>query len=140
MLCVCVGDVMDVVFSVCIVRRGAVGECECFVMQMLYVCVLCASCGSSQCCVLHDLQFVNSGRGCNRRPYRRGSKRHGLQAVELSQRTQAAVQIVSNLPPPSNGDPIYRFWGHAGHEDPPNGWRCCSQKRVMSRPIQARQL
>ena len=43
MLCVCVGDVMDVVFSVCIVRRGAVGarvwECECFVMQMLYVCV-----------------------------------------------------------------------------------------------------
>ena len=29
------------------------GECECFVMQMLYVCVLCACCGSSQCCVLH---------------------------------------------------------------------------------------
>ena len=25
MLCVCVGDVMDVMFSVCIVRRGAVG-------------------------------------------------------------------------------------------------------------------
>ena len=47
------------------------GECECFVMQM-YVCVLCASCGSFQCCVLHDLQFVNAGRGCNRRPYRRG--------------------------------------------------------------------
>ena len=47
------------------------GECECFVMQMLYVCVLCASCGSSQCCVLHDLQFVNASRGCNRRPYRR---------------------------------------------------------------------
>ena len=47
------------------------GECECFVMQMLYVCGLCASCGSSQCCVLHDLQFVNAGRGCNRRPYRR---------------------------------------------------------------------
>ena len=48
------------------------GECECFVMQMLYVCGLCASCGSYQCSVLHDLQFVNSGRGCNRRPYRRG--------------------------------------------------------------------
>ena len=48
------------------------GECECFVMQMLYVCVLCASCGSSQCCVLHDLQFVNAGQGCNRRPYKRG--------------------------------------------------------------------
>ena len=25
MVCVCVGDVMDVVLSVCIVRRGAVG-------------------------------------------------------------------------------------------------------------------
>ena len=75
MWCVCVGDVMDVL-SVCIVRRGAVGvrvwECECFVMQILYVCVLCASCGSSQCCVLHDLQFVNAGRGYKRRPYGKG--------------------------------------------------------------------
>ena len=35
-------------------------KCGCFVMHMLYVCVLCASCGSSQCCVLHDLQFVNA--------------------------------------------------------------------------------
>ena len=52
------------------------GECECFVMQMLYVCVLCALCGSSQLCVLHDLQFVNAGRGCNRRPYRRGIYTH----------------------------------------------------------------
>ena len=72
MLYVCVGDVMDVVFSVCIVRRGAVGARVCFVMQMSYVCILCASCGSSQCCVQHDLQFVNAGRGCNMRPYRRG--------------------------------------------------------------------
>ena len=38
-----------------------------------------------------------------------GSKRHSLQAVELSQRTQAVVQIVSNLP--SNGGPIYRVLG-----------------------------
>ena len=48
------------------------GKCACFVMQMLYICVLCASCGSSQCCVLQDLQFVNAGRGCKRRPYGRG--------------------------------------------------------------------
>ena len=40
---------------------------ECFVMHMLYVCVLCA-----QCCILHDLQFVNAGRGCKRPPYGRG--------------------------------------------------------------------
>ena len=48
------------------------GKCECFVMNMLYVCVLCASCGSSQCFVLHDLQFVNADRGCQRRLYGRG--------------------------------------------------------------------
>ena len=34
-----------------------------------------------------------------------------LQAVELSQWTQAAVQIVSKLPAPSNGGPIYLFLG-----------------------------
>ena len=48
MVYVCVRDVMDVVFSVCIMRRGSVGarisSCRC--------CILCASCGSSQCCVL----------------------------------------------------------------------------------------
>ena len=68
MLYVCVRGVMDVVFSVCIVKRGSVGfvygKYECFVMQMLYVCVLCASCVSSQCCILHDLQFNDAGRGC----------------------------------------------------------------------------
>ena len=40
MLFVCVGDVMDVVFSVCIVRRGAVGarvsSCRC----CMFVCIL----------------------------------------------------------------------------------------------------
>ena len=60
MLYVCVRGVMDVVFSVCVV------------MQMLYVCVVCASCSSSQCCILHDLQFVNAGRGCKMRQYVRG--------------------------------------------------------------------
>ena len=47
-VCVCIVDVMDVVFCVCIVKRGAVsaGVWE-SVLQMLYVCVLCASCGSS---------------------------------------------------------------------------------------------
>ena len=32
-------------------------------MHLLYACALCASSGSSQCCILHDLQFVNAGRG-----------------------------------------------------------------------------
>ena len=34
------------------------------------------------------------------------SKRHSLQAVELSKQKQTVVQIVSNLPAPSNGGPI----------------------------------
>ena len=49
-----------------------------------------------------------------------GSKRHSLQAVELSQRTQTAVQIMSNLPAPSNGSPIYRFW--TCRPCGPDGW------------------
>ena len=56
---------MNVVFSVCIARRGAVGDvygkCECHAYVM-NVCVLCSSCGSSQCCFLHDLHFVIAGR------------------------------------------------------------------------------
>ena len=32
--------------------------------SMLYACVLCAPCGSPQCCDLHDLQFVNAVQAC----------------------------------------------------------------------------
>ena len=41
------------------------GMYEYFVMHMLYVCVLCASCGSSQYCILHDSIFmlVDDARG-----------------------------------------------------------------------------
>ena len=39
---------------------------------LVAISVLCASCGSSQCGVLHDLQFVNAGKGCKRQPYGRG--------------------------------------------------------------------
>ena len=55
-----------------------------------------------------------------------GSKQHIIQAVELSQRSQTAVQIVS-------------FLGLAGNADPLDGWLCSSQKRVMSRLMQVRQ-
>ena len=37
------------------------------------------------------------------------SKQHSLKAVELSQRIQTAVQIVSKSPAPRNGGPIYHF-------------------------------
>ena len=61
MLCVCVVDVMDVGFSVCIVRRGAVGARVCVSVSPSDVVCLYASCGSSQCRVLHDMHFVNAG-------------------------------------------------------------------------------
>ena len=63
MLYVCVRGVMDVVFSVCIVMCGAVCACvwEARVFRHADVVCLCASCGSSQCCILHGLQFVNAG-------------------------------------------------------------------------------
>ena len=40
-------------------------------MQMFYVCVMCASSGSPQFYVVHDLQFLNAGQGCMGRPYGR---------------------------------------------------------------------
>ena len=66
-VCLCKGCDGMLCFSVCIVdawrcRCSCMGSMSVFVMQM-YVCVLCASCGSYQCCILHDLQFVNAGQG-----------------------------------------------------------------------------
>ena len=54
MLCVCVGDVMDVVFSVCIVRRGAVGA-SC----MGIVSVSSCRCGMFVSCV-HPVAVLNA--------------------------------------------------------------------------------
>ena len=41
---------------------------------------------------------------------------------------------------PQQWGPDLPFFGHAGHADSLDSWRCCSQRRVMSRPIQVRQL
>ena len=77
-VCCVAGIVKDSVFSLGVVKyvvrlcRGCDGNCvfclkceawSCMCSCMLYVCVLCASYGSPQCCVLHDLQFVYVGRG-----------------------------------------------------------------------------
>ena len=51
------------------------------------------------------------------------SKRHSLQAVELSQRSQrshTAVQNASKVPAPSNGCPLYRYG--ASRPRGPAGW------------------
>ena len=49
--------------------------------------------------------------GVGRQQHHMVGLRTTLQAVELSQRSQTAVQIVSKLPGPSNGCTIYRFLG-----------------------------
>ena len=82
-------------------------------VYMTHVCfnVCCSDCvgvWGNVCCVAYVVEDV--------------FLRHSLQAVELSQRTQAAVQIVSNLPVPSNGARFTVFW-HAGHADPLDGWQ-----------------
>ena len=67
MLYACVRDVMDV-FSVCIVKRGAVGTCvwEVLVFRHADVICLCLVCIMWKLSMLHDLQFVNAGLGCKR--------------------------------------------------------------------------
>ena len=35
------------------------GKYECFVMQLLDVCVVCVSCGNPQCCILHALIYTD---------------------------------------------------------------------------------
>ena len=54
--------------------------CSCIGSMSVSSCRCCmfASCGSSQCCSLHDLQFVHAGRECKRRPYGRSILRSGL--------------------------------------------------------------
>ena len=61
----------------------------------------------------------------------------------MSHITKLVLRIVINRirgrTPPAMGA-RFTVFGHSGHADPLDGWRCCSQKRVMSRPIQVRQL
>ena len=73
MLYVCVRGVMDVVFSVYIVTCGALSARVWEVWVFCSSCrCLCLVCILWQFSILHDLQFVNVGRGCKRRPYIRG--------------------------------------------------------------------
>ena len=57
MLCVCVGDVLDVVYSVCIVRRGAVCArvCGVCVFRHADVVCLCLVCILWQFSMLHSV-------------------------------------------------------------------------------------
>ena len=66
------------------------GKYECFVMQMLYVCV---HPGSSLYCILYDLHFVKAGRGCDHmeEPYSRAG---------LITALQVAMSVSFSLPHP----------------------------------------
>ena len=67
MLCVCVGNVMDVVFSVCIVKRGAVGARVCVSVSSCRCC-MCVSCmhpvlNAAFCITCSLLMLVEDARG-----------------------------------------------------------------------------
>ena len=47
-------------------------RCSCMGSVSVSSCRCCMFVCRSQCCVLHDLQFVNAGRGCKSRPHGRG--------------------------------------------------------------------
>ena len=72
---------------------GSVSVSSCIIM--FYVCVHPAA--------VLNAALVNAGRGCKRPPCRVGYKQDSLQAVELSLRSQAAVQMVSKHPTPALG-------------------------------------
>ena len=134
---------MDVVFSVCLycdawnckcscMEGMSVSSCRCSTLVSCVHPVLCP-----QCCILHDLQFVNSGRGCKRRPCGRGifrvSKRHNLHEVGM---LQTSVQIVSTQPCPQRWGPD-SIYGQPGRRSL-HGWLFSSQKRGTSSQILAR--
>ena len=72
MLYVCARGVVDVVFFVCIVTRGAVGDhvWEVGVIHHADVVCLCVVCILCQFSMLYSALLA--GRGCQRRPYGRG--------------------------------------------------------------------
>ena len=65
----------------------------------------------------------------------RQEDRHTLAPNDTADSSCCANCVEPPLPPAMGAQ--FTIFGHA---DPLDGWRCCSQKRVMSRPIQVRQL
>ena len=122
MLCVCVGDVMDVVFSVCIVMRGSVSVSSCrfcmFVSCVHHVAVLNAAFYMT-CCLL---MLVEDSGGDH------------MEELQKTQPTcggadpvvwQTLCKLCLPLPPPVMVDRL-PFFGQAGHADPLDGWQCSS--------------
>ena len=66
---------------------------------------------------------------------------HSDEVMREADANDTPGELGSEFPGSVVGEFVFRpFFGHAGHADPLDDWRCCSQKRVMSRPIQVRQL
>ena len=59
-------------------------------------------------------------QGCDKRKHLNGSKRHNIQAVELSQWLQTAMQIVSKPAAPEMGARFSVFW--TSRPCGPAGW------------------
>ena len=54
-------------------------------------------------------------------------------------RHKLLCKLCRTFPLPAMEARFTGFFWHACHADPMDSWRCCSQKWVMSRPIQVRQ-
>ena len=121
MLYVCVRGVMDVMFSVLLSRVELYGKYKCFVMQLLYLCVLCAS------SMLHSLQMlVEDARGDhmekapNDTVYKRCCCHSGYKLL---------CKLCRNLPPPAMGA-RFTVFRQSDHADPP----CSNHTYTKSTP------
>ena len=101
-------------------------------------------CQAGMCTIITPICLVHRN---NHAHHRWNGRNKGLRHCDMLQTTQptsgGAVTADSSCcancvepPRPQQWGPDLPFFGHAGHADPLDGWRCCSQKRVMSRPIQ----
>ena len=92
---------------------------------------------------IHNIEQQNSNH--TQTAYSRHTCRyhHNLAPNDTTYKRWSCHKLVCKLcqtfPPPAMGGTDLQFFGQAGEADPLDGWRCFSQKRRMSRPIQVRQ-
>ena len=103
MLCVCVVDVMDVVFSVCIVMRVAVGARVWEVFRHADVVCLCF--------FLHLVAVLNAAVGMTCSLLMLVEDARGLHAVKLSQRSGKPCANCVDPSRPQQWGPDYSFLG-----------------------------
>ena len=104
--------------------------CVCILRSCISVLSVLMTCGVSMCVnVVSDLMYVM-------RPPPWLQTTQPTSAGAVTANSSCCANCIEP-PRPQQWGPDLPFFGHA---DPLDGRRCCSQKRVMSRPIQVLQL